>query len=214
VWGEAPSRKRIVVQETFLRKESTMRIIAGKYKKHTLYSVPGITTRPTTDFLREVIFSVVQNFSGQRVLDLYAGTGALAFEALSRGANFADLVEMAIPALTTIARNMEYLRCSEFVHIHRQKVSVFLAKTDLKFDTIFIDPPYNKNLINPTLELIFSRQIILPDGYIVIEHSPAEPIEDEYNQYLIYTKKMKLSMVSILKVSDTLEEKESHDEDQ
>jgi 16S rRNA (guanine966-N2)-methyltransferase len=191
-----------------------MRIIAGKYKKRSLYSVPGITTRPTTDFLREVIFSVVQDFSGQRVLDLYAGTGALAFEALSRGAEFADLVEMAQPALSTIVRNMEYLRCSEEIHIHRQKVEVFLKKTDLKFNAIFIDPPYSKNLINPTLELIFAREIILPEGIIVIEHSPSEQIKEEFNQYLIYSKKQKLSMVSILKVSDTLEEKENLDENQ
>jgi 16S rRNA (guanine966-N2)-methyltransferase len=191
-----------------------MRIIAGKYKKHSLYSVPGITTRPTTDFLREVIFSVVQDFTEQRVLDLFAGTGALAFEALSRGAAFADLVEMAPAALTTIVRNMEYLRCSDFIHIHRKKVAVFLAKTELKFDTIFIDPPYNKNLINPTLELIFKRQVLLPGGFIVIEHSPAEPIHEEFNQYLIYTKKMKLSMVSILKVKDTSLEKEIPDENQ
>jgi 16S rRNA (guanine966-N2)-methyltransferase len=191
-----------------------MRIIAGKYKKRSLYSVPGITTRPTTDFLREVIFSVVQDFSGQRVLDLFSGTGALAFEALSRGAEFANLVEMAQVALTTIVRNMEYLRCNESLHIHRQKVSVFLAKTDLRFDTIFLDPPYNKNLINPTLELIFSREIILPGGHVVIEHSPAEPIKEKFNKYLIYTKKMKLSMVSILKVTDALEEKENLDENQ
>ncbi len=191
-----------------------MRIIAGKYKKHSLYSVPGITTRPTTDFLREVIFSVVQDFTGQHVLDLFAGTGALAFEALSRGAEFADLVEMATPALTTIVRNMEYLRCGEDIHIHRQKVTVFLKKTDQKFDAIFIDPPYSKNLINPTLELIFERQIIQPDGIIVIEHSPTEKIRDEYNKFLMYHKKSKLSMVSILKVTDIPEEKENHDEDQ
>jgi 16S rRNA (guanine966-N2)-methyltransferase len=190
-----------------------MRIIAGKYKKRSLYSVPGITTRPTTDFLREVIFSVVQDFEGQRVLDLFSGTGALAFEALSRGADFADLVEMAIPALKTIVRNMEYLHASEDIHIHRQKVSVFLTKTDLKFNTIFIDPPYSKNLINPSLELIFEREIILPDGYIVVEHSPVEKIKDEYNKYLMYTKKSKLSMVSILKISELVEEKENHDDE-
>lgn len=187
-----------------------MRIIAGKFKKRSLYSVPGITTRPTTDFLREVIFSVVQDFTGQRVLDLFAGTGALAFEALSRGAEFADLVEMAQPALSTIVRNMEYLRCSDSIHIHRQKVLTFLAKTDLKFNTVFIDPPYAKNLINPVLELIFSRGIILPGGHVIVEHSPAEVIKNEYSIYTMYEKKSKLSMLTILKAN---EEKEDQNED-
>lgn len=190
-----------------------MRIIAGKYKKHTLYAVPGITTRPTMDYLREVIFSVVQDFSDQRVLDLYAGTGALAFEALSRGATYADLVEMAQIALTTIVRNMEKLRCSDDVHIHRQKVSVFLTKTDLRFDTIFIDPPYDKNLINPTLDLIFTREIIKPGGFIVVEHSPKEVLNDIYLPYIIYEKTMKLSQVTVLKMIDSSEEEETADED-
>ncbi|HNW99959.1 MAG TPA: 16S rRNA (guanine(966)-N(2))-methyltransferase RsmD [Candidatus Cloacimonadota bacterium] len=187
-----------------------MRIIAGKFKKRSLYSVPGVTTRPTTDFMREVIFSVVQDFTGQRILDLFAGTGALAFEALSRGAEYADLVEMAQPAISTIVRNMEYLRCGDSIHIHRQKVATFLSKTDLKFDSVFMDPPYDKKLVNQALELVFANQIILPGGHVIVEHSAQEKIHPEFHDYIIYEKKSKLSMVTILKAA---EEKEDSNED-
>ncbi|MCX7727172.1 MAG: 16S rRNA (guanine(966)-N(2))-methyltransferase RsmD [Chitinispirillaceae bacterium] len=178
-----------------------MRIITGKYKGYALFTVNGATTRPTTDYQREVIFSMYQDFTGQRVLDLFAGTGSFGLECLSRGAKWVDFVEFSNKAISVLIKNVEKLNCGELCHIHRRKVSAFLNSTDNKWDTIFLDPPYNCNLINETISLVYERNLLFSDGILIIEHSPQEVIFPQYKKFLIKQKATKITTISILNSS-------------
>lgn len=175
-----------------------MRIIAGEYKGTNLISVPGDQTRPTTDFLKEAMFSILEDCQGERVLDLFAGSGALGLEALSRGAESVDFVDNAGRAWATIRRNIEKVRCEGRCRTVRQKVSAFLNAQEEPFDLIFMDPPYNKNFIAPTLELIFDRGLVKDSGRVVVEHSPREPLAERWNDYIAQQKRYGETMLTIL----------------
>ncbi|HZU39652.1 MAG TPA: 16S rRNA (guanine(966)-N(2))-methyltransferase RsmD [Solirubrobacteraceae bacterium] len=120
-----------------------MRVIAGELGGRALSAPRGRDTRPTSDRVREALFSILGPVSGARVLDLFAGSGALAIEALSRGAAEATLVDSAAPAVAVIARNLEALGLR--ADVRRQKAAAFLrsASADARqYDLIFLDPPY------------------------------------------------------------------------
>lgn len=159
-----------------------MRIITGAYKGRNLALVPGRGTRPTTSFNREMLFSVHQDFQNKRVLDLFAGTGSFGLEALSRGAVWVDFVEFAPPAIGTLLHNIHLLGVGDCCHIWRKRVEAYLKTCTDTYDIIFMDPPYNKNLVNPSLRLIYDRELLNDDGLIVIEHSPKETLDDEFSQ--------------------------------
>lgn len=180
-----------------------MRIITGDFKGRNLALVPGKSTRPTTAFNREVIFSVHQDYDDCRVLDLFAGTGSFGLEALSRGAVWVDFVEFAPAAMSTILKNIAHLGCGELCHLWRKKVDAYLNSCTDTYDIIFMDPPYLKNLVNPTLKLILERKLLNSEGIIVVEHSPREPIAEIYRPLLTKEKSSKSSAFSWLKVSPT-----------
>jgi 16S rRNA (guanine966-N2)-methyltransferase len=120
-----------------------MRVIAGTHRSRELIAPKGRATRPTSDRVREALFSTLGDVGGLRVLDLFAGSGALAIEALSRGAASATLVDSAAPAVTTIRRNLEALGME--AEVVRQPASRFLegASRDARqYDLVFLDPPY------------------------------------------------------------------------
>lgn len=175
-----------------------MRIITGRYKGRNLFMVPGATTRPTTAFNREVIFSTHQDYAGARVLDLFAGTGSLGLEALSRGAEWVDFVEFSSTAISVLLKNITLLGCADQCHIFRKRVEVFLATPREPYDIIFLDPPYNKNLIEPVLTAIFAHGLLLTDGIVIAEHSPREPLPEAFKPYLIKEKGTKTSAFSFL----------------
>ncbi|MCC3275107.1 MULTISPECIES: 16S rRNA (guanine(966)-N(2))-methyltransferase RsmD [unclassified Arthrobacter] len=126
------------------------RIIAGTAGGSTLFSVPGDGTRPTTDRVKEALFSRLESYEvlqGARVLDLFAGSGALGVESASRGAEAVDLVELADKAAATCRRNAELvnkLLGSNRVNVHRAKAETFLLRVpeEVRWDLVFIDPPY------------------------------------------------------------------------
>ncbi|MDP8268409.1 MAG: 16S rRNA (guanine(966)-N(2))-methyltransferase RsmD [Candidatus Tenebribacter davisii] len=175
-----------------------MRIITGKYKKANLFAVPGNTARPTTDYIKEVIFSVIPSCSGKNVLDLYAGSGALGFESISRNAEFVDFVDFSDKSIKTMIRNIEKLKCTSDCKIHRKKVSAFLNGCEKKFDLIFMDPPYNKDLVNNTIEKAVDNDILTQNGCIVIEHSPRENLSEKWNEMIIYHKNYGSSVITVL----------------
>jgi 16S rRNA (guanine966-N2)-methyltransferase len=175
-----------------------MRIISGKYKKRNLFTVPGRSTRPTTSYNREVLFSTYQEYEGKQVLDLFAGTGSFGLEALSRGAAWVDFVEFASPAIAILIANIKLLGCGEDCHIYRKKVHAFLKDCPKQYDVIFMDPPYDKNLINPSLEAIFAGGILNDGGVIVVEHSAAEKIADKYQDRVLKHKPGKTASFSWL----------------
>ncbi|MCF7913007.1 MAG: 16S rRNA (guanine(966)-N(2))-methyltransferase RsmD [Candidatus Cloacimonetes bacterium] len=178
-----------------------MRIIAGKYKKRTLQSVPGNTARPTMDFLKETIFNIIPDCEGKDFLDLYAGSGSIGLEAISRGASRAVFVEFAHNCIVTIIHNIDTLDCRDQCKLVRKKVLPFIRKCEDKFDLIFLDPPYDKKLVNSTIAEIIQNDLLREGGFIVIEHSIREKLAPEWDVYIHKIKKTRQSQVSILTVN-------------
>ena len=118
-----------------------MRVVAGEFKGRRLAAPRGARTRPTADRVREALFSMLGDVSGARVLDLYAGSGALGIEALSRGAESAVFVERDRAALAALERNLEATGARG--EVRRQDVARFLARPEGTFDLVFCDPPYD-----------------------------------------------------------------------
>ncbi|HOK52108.1 MAG: 16S rRNA (guanine(966)-N(2))-methyltransferase RsmD [Bacteroidales bacterium] len=149
-----------------------MRIIGGKYKGRIL---KGKVTeaRPTTDFAKESLFNILNNyyfFEEISVLDLFAGTGAISFEFASRGCQQIDLIEWNPHNYQFICNNIKEL---ELAHIKPLKADVFqyLRTCNKKYDVIFADPPYEMEGIAEIPDLIFSRQMLKPEGMLILEHS-------------------------------------------
>lgn len=182
-----------------------MRIITGKFKKANLVTVKGNNTRPTTDYLKEVIFSVTGNCNGKKVLDLFAGSGALGLEALSRGATDCVLVDMSNKAIKAMKANVAKLRCEADCRILKKKVSAFIKSETRKFDLIFMDPPYDKDLVNSTLELIAEYDLLAKNGKIIVERSEKELLNEKWLKYVIYDKRHSNNAVTLM--SFTKEEK-------
>jgi len=118
-----------------------VRVVAGDFKGRRLHTARGSATRPTADRVREALFSMLGDVSGARVLDLYAGSGALGIEALSRGAESAVFVERDRAALSALDRNLEVTGAP--ASVRRQDVARFLARPEGTFDLVFCDPPYD-----------------------------------------------------------------------
>lgn len=176
-----------------------MKISAGKFKKRKLYSVKGKTTRPTTAFVREMIFSVVGNVDNFRVLDIFAGSGSLGFEALSRGAKYVEFIDFSSKSIKTILKNMELLNCSTDIRVHKKRINAALKKINNKIDLVLMDPPYNKNLVNKTLNSIKNKNILKEDSIIAIEHSIDENINKEWEKSLFYQNRVGNTNISILR---------------
>jgi len=138
------------------------------------------------------------DFGGKHILDLYAGSGSLGLEALSRGAAYVDFVEFASPAIGIILQNIQKLGCGEFCHVHRKRVEKYLAGNRLDHDVIFLDPPYDKALVSITLSAIFSNQTLNRMVTIIVEHSRREELPAEYEAYIFRQKQGKASCFSIL----------------
>jgi len=159
-----------------------IRIIGGELKGRKLVTVRGLKTRPTADRVRESIFNILGNsVRAARVLDLYAGTGAMGIEALSRGAESVLFADDHKAALTAIEKNIK--ACSLENRAGTIKWNVFKNLNIIRshrpaFNLVFLDPPYNKNMIQSTL-LNLGRSRCLENGSrLALEHSPLEPIPE------------------------------------
>lgn len=157
-----------------------MRIIGGSLKGRKLFSTPGKRVRPTADRLRESLFNIISfRVSEAIVLDLFSGTGALGIEALSRGASRAVFVEKSAIALQTIRRNIQICHLEDQAHvIHWDIVRNLncLWKVALKYDLVFLDPPYNLGMVQAALQNLSKCDCLNPGVCIVIEHSVLEPV--------------------------------------
>ncbi|HEY9355769.1 MAG TPA: 16S rRNA (guanine(966)-N(2))-methyltransferase RsmD [Arthrobacter sp.] len=159
------------------------RIIAGAAGGTPLLSVPGSLTRPTTDRVKEALFSRLDAFgviSGARVLDLYAGSGSLGVESGSRGAGTVDLVEFDAKASGVCQRNADLVNSvvgRKVVTVHRSKVESFLerATLDASWDLVFLDPPYP--LDEPALSAVLAKlnAHLAPAAVVVVERSSRSP---------------------------------------
>ena len=153
-----------------------MRVITGLAKGRRLEELPGLDTRPTTGRVKEGLFSAIQfDIEGRRVLDLFAGTGQLGIEALSRGAAFCDFVDSAPAALKIVRRNVKTCGFEDRSACHGKDFTAFLTRSREKYGLIFLDPPYASGNLERALELITTIDIMVGNGIIVCE-SPADHI--------------------------------------
>ena len=144
-----------------------MRIIAGSRKGHNIAAPPGLETRPTSDRVRENVFNIVGPLDGASVLDLYAGSGAMGLEALSRGAARAVFVDSDAGAIRAIERNLDKLRLHATV-LERDAVT-FLASETRKYDLVLVDPPYDMYAdLRPQLAR-YLPAVLADDGLLVVE---------------------------------------------
>lgn len=155
-----------------------MRIIAGDFRGRTLASVgkgdAGAHLRPTTDRVRESLFSVLTHYGvipGARVLDLFAGTGALGLEALSRGAEHVSFVENGRVAQGLIAKNIEITRSKAETRVIRRDATRLGTCDAEPFDLVFLDPPYGKGMGQKALEAALTGGWLAPDALVVWEES-------------------------------------------
>jgi 16S rRNA (guanine966-N2)-methyltransferase len=151
-----------------------LRIISGQHKGRRLQSISGTDVRPTADQVREALFNILsQNVSGSCVLDLFAGTGALGIEALSRGAQCAVFVDNALRPLTVLRKNLQnfgLLKQSKVIRWNISKNLNCLTPFHDKFDLVFLDPPYHRGLVGVTLSNLLQIQCLVSGATIVAEH--------------------------------------------
>lgn len=155
-----------------------MRIIAGDLKGRQLKTLPGKNTRPTTDKVREAVFQVIGPFfQDGNVLDLFAGSGGLGIEAISRGIRHGVFVDKNPKAIHTIHENLVSMEIDDKAEVFRAdafRAIVAAAKRDLKFDLILLDPPYGTIDYEKFLNEFFKLELIKPNGIIYCEHDIGE----------------------------------------
>lgn len=163
-----------------------MRIITGTARGRKLKSPKGDESRPTADSVKEAIFSAIQfDIDGAVVADLFAGTGQLGIEALSRGAKRAYFAENSPEAVAVIRENLKLCGFSDKSAVSQLSVAAFLKKlTSEKFDIAFIDPPYGQDLINRTLPHL--TPLMNKNGIIVCEHEKEYKPAENINNYAVY----------------------------
>jgi 16S rRNA (guanine966-N2)-methyltransferase len=157
-----------------------MRITGGSARGTPLLTPKGTGTRPTTDRVREAIFSILYSMEADlsRTLDLYAGTGALALEAISRGAESADLVERAADVCALIRKNVARAGFQNRVRVHCMDVRRALERLSGTFTIVFLDPPYADPGVDAVLESLGASGLIASGGTIVLEHAHARTPPD------------------------------------
>ncbi|MGO9790387.1 MAG: 16S rRNA (guanine(966)-N(2))-methyltransferase RsmD [Solirubrobacteraceae bacterium] len=157
-----------------------MRVIAGAQRGAKLRAPYGERTRPTSDRVREAVFSMLADVRGERVLDLFAGSGALAIEALSRGAASATLVDSSTAAIKAITGNLKALGMQ--AEVQRRDAISFLAaarKAGRQYDLVFVDPPYRlAGVVGRELSIALGP-LLAPDGRVVTESDRRAPLELE-----------------------------------
>jgi 16S rRNA (guanine966-N2)-methyltransferase len=157
-----------------------MRIIAGRYKGHRLATLKGSGTRPTRDRVREAVFNILEPKGPfLRVADLFAGSGAMGLEALSRWGGTALFVDSSRPALECIRENIIRLKLEERVEVQKRDLirGIDFLKTPARpFDLIFMDPPYGKGWSALILPSLFNPSLLDQKGVLVLEHDAADPV--------------------------------------
>ncbi|UFU00920.1 16S rRNA (guanine(966)-N(2))-methyltransferase RsmD [Radiobacillus kanasensis] len=169
-----------------------MRVISGIHKGRQLKPVPNRLTRPTTDKVKEALFQMIGPFfEGGSCLDLFAGSGGLGIEALSRGMDKAIFVDKQGKAIQIIHQNLQELKLENQAEVYRTdafRAIKAAAKRELLFDYIFLDPPYQKISYTDLLDAIEENNLLHPNGTIVCEHEASESLPDQYSDYIAYRK--------------------------
>lgn len=163
-----------------------MRVISGTARGRRLKELQGMDTRPTTDKVKESLFNIIQfEIESRRVLDLFGGTGQLGIEALSRGAEHCVFVDQRREAVTLIRENLRMCGLNEHSQVVQGDALSYLSSCREKFDVIFLDPPYQTDLLDRSLEAITRFDILQEHGIIVCESAADRklpPLAPPYEQ--------------------------------
>ena len=160
----------------------SVRITGGIHRGRRLRPTRSAGLRPTTERVREAIFSILgqEAVEGARVLDLYAGTGVLAMEALSRGAVWADLVEVSAKQVSKIKENLLELSLQGQARVHRARVERALETLPKGYDLVFADPPYEMNTWDSLMGRLGDGGLVQEDGEVVVEHRHGTTLAEQY----------------------------------
>jgi len=166
-----------------------MRVIGGAARGRRLRVPKGQTVRPTAARVKESLFNILpRDLSGVRVLDLFAGSGNVSIEALSRGAEKTILIDESSRSTAVIRDNLERLGLSERAQIWTTPVLRALkklAQSEQRFDLIFLDPPYNKGWVEASLKAIAQCDLLSDSGTVVVEHSLREAVKAGYGNLVL-----------------------------
>ena len=177
-----------------------MRVISGKAKGLKLLAPDGMDTRPTTDRVKESVFNLlIPYLPAGSVLDLFAGSGAMGIEAVSRYCDGCVFVENNPSALDIIHKNVEKARISDDVKIIKSDALSYISNTSDTFDIIFLDPPYNKGFLTPVFKTIAERKLLNPGGVIVCETELSGETVSDTNFECIKQAKYGKTIISIFK---------------
>ena len=164
-----------------------LRVIAGTFRGRKIKEVPGESTRPTTDKNKEKVFNILgQFFEGGRALDLFAGSGALGIESLSRGIEHCTFVDLQQKAMQTIRENLQSLKIAsnQYKLVNIEALQFIKTYQGEPFDLIFLDPPYAKNINNELIELIAFRKLLSKTGVIICENDKASDLKEGFYQLM------------------------------
>ena len=164
------------------REEYVMRVIAGKARRLLLETPAGLSTRPTSDKIKETLFNILQpSLSGAYFLDLFAGSGGIGIEALSRGARYACFVDHSRDALKCIKNNLNHTKLADDATVYGMDWRGALMKMEAekrRFDVVFIDPPYDSTLVEDALRALAGSNLLSEDALIVAETSLKKEASD------------------------------------
>ena len=163
-----------------------VRVIAGSAKGRRLTTMPTLALRPTADRVREALFNILgAHVDGAAVLDLFAGSGAVGLEALSRGARLAVFVEVHEPACRLIEKNLRLCRLHEHAVVRCRDVLNVLATLKVQgqtFDVIFLDPPYRASLVEDALQQLGDGRLLSEGGQVIAEHFFKRVLPERYGR--------------------------------
>lgn len=168
-----------------------MRVIAGEKRHLLLKTVDDMSIRPTTDKIKETLFNILQfDLAGINFLDLFAGSGSIGIEALSRGAKFATFVDNNDKAVKVIKENLEHTGLTDRANVVRGDASLSLenlSRNNITYDIVFMDPPYDKGLYIPVMERLSKSNLINENTKIIIETGIKDSVfEVEKFGYIVY----------------------------
>jgi len=163
-------------QKTRKTRSGRLRIVAGNWRSRLLDIADVEGLRPTSERIRETLFNwLAPRIRGARCLDLFAGTGALGLEALSRGAHSAVFVEQSAPAVAALKANIKVLDATGAVIRHMDALEYLRDKPDGTFDLVFLDPPFAADLNEELCRLLEQRQVLANDSLVYIEQDRSKP---------------------------------------
>ncbi len=149
-----------------------MRVITGSARGRRLKEPNGMEIRPTTDMVKEAVFSAIQfDIEGRRVLDLFAGTGQMGIEALSRGAAHCTFVDVSKQAISLVKENLAHCQLEERAQVVQGDYLAYLSRSQDTYDLVFLDPPYDSEIIKKALQTITRIDKISEHGIIVCENT-------------------------------------------